>query len=100
MTIIVLGGGCSRCNQLAENARKAADALGFEYRLVQVKDIQEIMKYGVLVLPALVLGGKVVVSGRVPSLKEVQRLFSDFRRVSSDVESATRATFDDSATED
>jgi len=74
MEIVVLGGGCLRCNQLVENARKAADALGIGYRLTHEKDIEKILKYGILVLPALVVDGKVLLYGRVPSSDDLQEI--------------------------
>lgn len=64
--IQVLGAGCYRCDKLAENAAAAAKALGLEYELVRVTDIPEIVKFGVLRLPALVVDGTVKVAGKVP----------------------------------
>ena len=70
--IEILGSGCSKCNKLEELSRKAADELGIEYEVSKVKDINKIMEYGVMVTPALVVDGKVKVSGKVPSLEDLK----------------------------
>ncbi|HOS99662.1 MAG TPA: thioredoxin family protein, partial [Acidobacteriota bacterium] len=51
--IQILGTGCPKCKQLAENAEAAAKALGLEYELVKVTEINEIMKFGVMMTPGL-----------------------------------------------
>jgi small redox-active disulfide protein 2 len=58
MKIQILGTGCPKCRQLAENAEEAAKELGLDYELEKVKDINEIMSFGVMMTPALVLDGK------------------------------------------
>lgn len=70
----VLGPGCPRCQKLAENAEAAADQLGIEYQIEKVTDINEILKFGVMMTPALAVDGEVVVVGKVPSPKEIQSL--------------------------
>ncbi len=72
--IEVLGTGCAKCNKLEETARKAADELGIEYEVVKVKDINDIMNYGVMVTPALVVNGVVKVAGKVPAIEEVKKM--------------------------
>ena len=62
----VLGTGCPKCQRLAANAAAAADALGIEYELVKVTDINEIMQFGVMMTPALAVDGVVKVVGKVP----------------------------------
>ncbi len=64
--IYVLGTGCPKCKKLAENAEAAAKALGIEYELVKVTDINEIMAFGVMMTPALAVDGEVKVAGKVP----------------------------------
>ncbi len=66
----ILGTGCARCHQLAENAEAAARSLGLDYELVKVTDIQEIRKR-VMMTPALVVDGVVKVAGRIPSEAEL-----------------------------
>jgi small redox-active disulfide protein 2 len=62
----VLGTGCPKCKKLAENAEAAAKALGVEYTIEKVTDINEIMKFGVMMTPALAVDGQVKVVGKVP----------------------------------
>jgi len=68
----VLGTGCPKCQQTAENAKAAANALGVEIELVKVDRPAEIAKFGVMFTPALAVEGKVKVSGRVPSPDEIK----------------------------
>ena len=72
----VLGTGCPKCKKLAENAEAAAKGLGVEYTLEKVTDITEIMKLGVMMTPALVVDGKVQVSGKVPSPDEIKKFLA------------------------
>ena len=74
MKIEVLGTGCAKCNKLYEAARDAAGKAGVAAEISKVDDLAKIMKYGVLVTPALVVDGKVVVSGKVPSPDEIAKL--------------------------
>lgn len=62
----VLGAGCPKCKKLAENVEAAAKALGIEYTLEKVTDINEIMGFGVMMTPALAVDGVVKVVGKVP----------------------------------
>ncbi len=70
----ILGTGCAKCQRLAEQTEAAAKALGLEYRIEKVTDLQQIMGYGVMVTPALVVDGQVRVAGKVPSVDEIGRL--------------------------
>ena len=70
--IQILGTGCTKCNKLEELSRKAADELGIEYEVEKVKDIKQIMDFGVMMTPALVVDGEVKVAGRVPSLDDIK----------------------------
>ena len=72
----ILGTGCPKCKKLAENAETAAKALGIEYTLEKVTDINEIMKFGVMMTPALAVDGVVKVVGKVPSPEEIKRMLS------------------------
>ncbi len=74
--IQILGTGCPKCQKLAETARGAAEAIGFEYELEKVTDIQKIMSFGVMMTPALVVDGKVRLSGKVPSMDEMKRILN------------------------
>ena len=70
----VLGTGCPKCKKLAENVEAAAKALGVEYEIEKVTDINEIMKFGVMMTPALFVDGKVKIVGKVPSQDEIKSL--------------------------
>ena len=71
MTIEVLGTGCAKCDRLEAMVRAAADSLGLSYEITHVRDINAIVQRGVMIPPALVVDGKVVVSGRLPSEAEI-----------------------------
>lgn len=73
--IQILGTGCSKCKKLAENAESAARALGIEYTIEKVTDINEIMAFGVMMTPALAIDGEVKSVGKVLSADEIEELF-------------------------
>ncbi|MFA6568325.1 MAG: thioredoxin family protein [Victivallales bacterium] len=75
-TLQILGAGCPRCAKLAETTEQAAKAMGLEYRLEKVTDIQKIISFNVLMTPALAVDGVVKVAGRVPSLDEIKKMLS------------------------
>ena len=70
--IQILGTGCPKCKKLAELAETAAKELGIEYELQKVTKISDIMKFGVMVTPALVVDGKVKVAGKVPTIEQLK----------------------------
>jgi len=72
--IQILGTGCPKCKKLAENAEAAAKALGIEYAIEKVTDITEIMKFGVMMTPALVVDGQVKAAGKVPAVEAIQAM--------------------------
>lgn len=74
MKIEILGTGCAKCNLLEQTAKSTADKLGLRYELIHVKDINEFAKRGVMFTPALVVDGKILAAGRVPSESEMSRL--------------------------
>lgn len=71
--IQVLGPGCAKCMRLAENAEDAAKALGIEYQIEKVTDIGQILSYGVMSTPGLVVDGKLVSFGRLLNSAEIQK---------------------------
>jgi small redox-active disulfide protein 2 len=75
-TIQILGTGCPKCKKLAENAEAAAKALGIEYQLEKVTDIDRIMGFGVMMTPALVVDGQVKAAGKVPSADEIRKMLT------------------------
>ena len=72
--IQILGTGCKKCNDLTERVKAVADSLEIEYELEKVTDIAEIVSYGVMMTPALVIDGEVKVSGKIPSEDEIKEL--------------------------
>jgi small redox-active disulfide protein 2 len=74
--IQILGTGCPKCKKLAELAETAAKELGIEYELEKVTKINDIMKFGVMVTPALVIDGEVKLAGKVPSVEEMKKMLS------------------------
>jgi small redox-active disulfide protein 2 len=76
MKIQVLGTGCPKCRQLAENAQAAAQELGLEFELIKVTNINDIMDFGVMMTPALAVDGEVRVVGKVPQIADIKNLLS------------------------
>ncbi len=74
MKIQILGTGCPKCKKLAENAETAAKELGLSFELEKVTDINQIMKFGVMMTPALAVDGSVKVVGKVPSPDEIKTM--------------------------
>ncbi len=74
MRIQVLGVGCQNCRRVAANAEQAVRALGLSAEVEKVEEIQEIVKFRVITLPALVVEGEVKTLGRVPSVKEIKEI--------------------------
>ena len=76
MEIKVLGTGCPKCKALEKATREAVAELGINADIGKEEDIMKIMQYGVMHTPALVIDGKVVISGRLPSAKELKNLLT------------------------
>jgi small redox-active disulfide protein 2 len=72
--IKILGTGCKRCRQLAENAESAAKNLGIDYELEKVTDLNEIVQFGVMTTPALVVDDQVKASGKVLSPDDIGKI--------------------------
>lgn len=75
MEIKVLGTGCPKCKKLEATTQEAVKEAEIDANITKVEDINDIMQYGVMVTPALVIDGKVVVSGKVPKKEEVIKFF-------------------------
>ena len=76
MIIKILGSGCTKCNLLEKAARESVARLGLEAEVEHVTDFQQIMAYGIMTTPALVIDEKVCLSGRVPAADELDRVIS------------------------
>ena len=71
ITVKILGSGCANCKKLEAVARAAAESAGVPAEFVKVTDQLEMLAYDFLSTPALVIGEKVVCSGRIPTQAEV-----------------------------
>ena len=76
MKIQILGTGCAKCNALMMATEQAAQALGLSCELEKVTDLKQIMAFGVMTTPALVVDGKVKVSGKLSSVEEIKALLT------------------------
>ena len=76
MQIVVLGTGCPKCKTLEKSVRDKVAELGLEADITKEEDIVRIMEYGIMRTPGLVIDGKVVLSGRLPSAKELEQLLT------------------------
>ena len=73
MEIKVLGTGCPNCKKLEKNVKEAMADLGLSDPVQKVTDIQEMLTYGIMSAPALVVDGKVKLSGKVPNKEEIKK---------------------------
>ncbi len=71
MNIKVLGTGCAKCEKLEAIVRGAVNTLNLDCEIEKVKDLADIMSYGVMVTPALVIDGKVVLAGELPTMDKM-----------------------------
>ena len=76
MEIKVLGPGCANCKRLYQEAEKAVAQVGQEATITKVEAMEEIMAYGILRTPGLVIDGKVVASGRIPPASEIATMIA------------------------
>jgi small redox-active disulfide protein 2 len=77
MVIKVLGTGCGRCVKLENNVKEAVKKVGVAADVVKITDIKDIMSYGVLGLPALIINDAVVSYGQCPSIDDIAQLIRD-----------------------
>ena len=72
LTVKILGSGCANCKKLEAVAREAASTAHLDAEFVKVTDMRQIMAYDLLSTPGLVINEKLVSSGRIPTVGEVQ----------------------------
>ena len=75
--IKILGSGCDKCNQLYERAVEAVQSTGTVAEVSKVSKVSEIIAFGVITTPAMVIDGHVITTGRVPNLDEMKKLIAD-----------------------
>ena len=76
MEIKVLGTGCPKCKSLEKATQEAIEDLGIDASVLKEEDIMKIMGYGAARTPGLVINEKLVLSGRLPSVKEIKELIN------------------------
>jgi small redox-active disulfide protein 2 len=76
MDIKILGTGCKKCNDLTNNVKAAIAETSIEASIEKVEDFKDIMGYGVMSTPAIVIDGKVAATGRVLTKEEVKELIT------------------------
>ena len=76
MNIEILGPGCRNCALLEKRVREAIDTLGVDATVVKVVDYDEILAKGVMVTPGLVVDGRVILSGKVPTARVIQEMLT------------------------
>ena len=74
--IQILGAGCPKCRALAAAAESVAEDMGIEFELEKVTDINDILAFGVMMTPALVVDGQVKVAGKVPGAAELREMLA------------------------
>ena len=76
MEIKILGPGCPKCKSLEKLTREVVEKNVIDATITKVEDIIEIMKYGIMTTPALVVNEKVEIKGRVPSADEIKQILT------------------------
>ncbi len=76
MKIEILGMGCPKCKKLYENTQAAAKELNVQTDIVKIEKIEQIVQYGVMTTPALVIDGKVKTAGSVPEISKIKEFIS------------------------
>lgn len=71
--IKVLGAGCKSCHEQYENAKRAVDNLGLNVEVEYITDMEKVMSYGVMSMPALLVNDKIVSVGKVLKPKEIEK---------------------------
>ena len=76
MIIKILGTGCPNCVRLEANARKAVEELGIQAEIAKVTDMEQIIGYGIMSTPALVVDEQVMSYGSIPGTEEIKEMLS------------------------
>jgi small redox-active disulfide protein 2 len=74
--IEVLGPGCARCRQTYRLVRGVVESEGLPFEVVEVESMERMVALGLLATPAIAVGGKVVLAGRVPKAEEIRTLLT------------------------
>jgi len=79
MKIQIAGPGCPRCQATEKNVINACAELNLPANISHVYDVKEYAKLGVMMTPAVIVNGKVIISGKVPTVQELKRLLSEIK---------------------
>jgi small redox-active disulfide protein 2 len=74
MEIKILGTGCAKCKQLEKTVREAVDEMGLDATVEKVTELTDIMEYGIMSTPGLVVDGQVRLAGRLPKMAELKSI--------------------------
>jgi small redox-active disulfide protein 2 len=77
MKIEVVGPGCGRCIATEKNVKEAVKQLGIQAEITKVTDVAEFAKKGVMFTPGVIVDGKVVISGKIPTVDELKEIISE-----------------------
>jgi len=79
MKIQVAGPGCARCHAVEKNVIEAVTELGIDADISKLSDMREFARLGVMFTPAVIVDGKVVISGKVPKVDDLKKILSDIK---------------------
>lgn len=79
MKIKILGSGCPNCQKLEANTKQALEELKLEAKVEKISEIQDIMSYGIMSTPALVVDDAVLVAGMVPDVKQIKEALENHK---------------------
>ncbi len=74
--IKILGTGCTKCKKLQEMTESALKEMNIEYKLEKVTDLDDILSYGIMMTPGLVVDGEVKVTGKIPGTEDLKKMLS------------------------
>jgi len=74
--IIIAGSGCKRCIATEENVKKAVEELKIDASVEHIYDPKEFVKFGVMITPAVIVDGKVLFAGKVPTVEDIKQVLS------------------------
>jgi len=80
MKIIVAGPGCPRCKATEENVINACSQLNLAADISHCYDPKEFAKWGVKITPAVIVDDKVIIQGKIPSVEELKKILSAFKK--------------------
>lgn len=76
MIIKILGAGCAKCEEVEKNLKIVIEELNIDAQIEKVEDLVEIVKYGVMTTPTLIIDGEIKFMGKVPSVKEIKKILT------------------------